>query len=413
MNLRKDSIFNTIGNFAYLGALWLMSVLVVRLGSFEMAGYYSLALTSSNIYIAIASYTARLYYAADIREEYSDRQYFIMRCITTFASLLLCFLVSVLAGYSSFSVLIILSFYFFKVFEMLSDILFGAMQRHGRLYFAGYSMVIKSCLVLVVFIAALKLNDNLVFTFLAITVVAALVFFAVDLPYVRRLGVSYRNWKKEDWACAVMLLKVCFPLLLVGICYNVIPSVPRLVFERLYSPDEFGIYSSLSAVTVLISTAVNCVTVPIIPVLTRDFQQRNIRGFRKSVGLLLGLTVGIGAAALLLTRLCGEPVLVFLFGDRIAGYLSVFYCIIAATILTSVVICLNGALTAAGRQTLVLYGNIPGLLISVFLSYAFCRRWYMMGVAFVLILAQAVDALVLGVMIHRVLKSCESEKLPD
>ena len=98
MNLKKDALLNTIGNFSYLGALWLMSVFVVRFGDFEKAGYFSLALTTANIYIALASYTVRLYYAADLNMKFTDSQYFLMRAITTVLSTILCLVGSVIIG---------------------------------------------------------------------------------------------------------------------------------------------------------------------------------------------------------------------------------------------------------------------------------------------------------------------------
>ena len=101
MNYKKDILFNTVGNFAYLGALWLMSILVVRLGNFELAGYFSLALTMSNIFISLASYTVRLFYAADIQRKYQDHQYFYMRVFTTALSFILCIAGTVVFGYSS------------------------------------------------------------------------------------------------------------------------------------------------------------------------------------------------------------------------------------------------------------------------------------------------------------------------
>lgn len=404
MNYRKDSLFNTLGTFAYLGALWLMSVLSVRLGSFETAGFFSLAMTASNIYIAIASYTVRLYYAADIQEEFSDRQYFLMRGITTLTSFILCIVVSLMSGYTSYALTIVIVFYVFKVFEMMSDILYGAMQRHGKLYIAGISMVIKSVFVLLLFILLLVNSHELLYAEIAIAIGAAIVFFFLDCVYSRHIGISFLPKGKADLKAAGKLMWICLPLLIVGIFYNLIPSLPRLCFESMYSTEEYGIFSSLSTVTVLISTAVNCVTIPFIPKMSGSYEKNDRKGFIQSVVLLLGLTVFVGGAARVLSAFAGEWFLTMLFGETVRSYMHIFNLIILSTVITSGVIILNGAITAAKKQLWLLIGNLPGLLICLILSTPFCRQYYMAGVCYVLILAQGVNMLTLAVLTGLVLR---------
>ena len=121
--------------------------------------------------------------------------------------------------------------------------------------------------------------------------------------------------------------------------------------------------------------------------------------------MLLGITISVGLLAVILTHLFGEWFLVFLFGNAVKGYLPVFYSIIVATVFTSGVICLNAALTAADKQKWALYGNIPGVAICIMLSKFFCQHYFMSGVAYTLIIAQAINALVLGGFLFVVSKS--------
>lgn len=404
LNYKKNSLFNMLGTFAYLGAVWLMSVLAVRLGDFEKAGYFSVALTTSNIYVAIASYTVRLYYAADIHDKYQDKHYFQMRVLTTLVSLVLCVVVSALSGYSAYALKVILIFYVFKIFEMFSDILYGAMQRRDKLYVAGYSMIVKSILILIAFVAVMALSEELLYAMVAIALVAGGVFVFIDCVYVRRIGVVLGPWKASDLHAVGQLMWICFPLLVVGLCYSIIPSIPRLRFERIYSTEEYGIFSSLSTVTVLISTAVNCVTVPIIPKLTEHYTNGEKSPFLKCVGLLVGMAVGVGALALVASKWWGQWFLVLLFGPEVSDYMTVFYLIIIATVITSVVICLNAALTAADRQRWLVYVNIPGVILCVALADPLCRNYYMSGVAYDLIISQGFVAVLLVLLTGVIVK---------
>lgn len=410
MNYKKDILFNTVGNFAYLGALWLMSILVVRLGNFELAGYFSLALTMSNIFISLASYTVRLFYAADIQRKYQDHQYFYMRVFTTALSFILCIAGTVVFGYSSYSLAIIVLFYIYKIFEMLSDILFGALQRCGKLYLSGYSMTLKAVVSLIVFSGMLLISDSLICTIIAIDVVAAAIFFFVDIPIARRQKIDFASFSKEDLRPIKLLLRICFPLFLVGLCYNTIPSIPRLTFERLYSAEQFGIYSSLSTVTVLISTAVTCVTTPLIPKLAELYQKKETKSLAATTLYLLGIVFAVGLAALVLAHFLGEQVLAWIFGDEVRSYMSVFKWIIVATVLTSVIICLNDFFTAVERQKDILGGCITGVVLCAGISIPLCKAFYMNGVAYSLVISQGIEIAILVLCAGKILKRLSKDR---
>ena len=59
--MKKDIAWNTFGNIFYGFCTWVITIIVVRLGSFEDAGYLSLAMTTSSTYNAIALFAMRNY----------------------------------------------------------------------------------------------------------------------------------------------------------------------------------------------------------------------------------------------------------------------------------------------------------------------------------------------------------------
>ncbi len=409
MNLKKDALLNTIGNFSYLGALWLMSVFVVRFGDFEKAGYFSLALTTANIYIALASYTVRLYYAADLNMKFTDSQYFLMRAITTVLSTILCLVGSVIIGYTRYQITVIALFYGYKVMEMFSDILYGALQRHGKLYLSGYSLVIKSCLSLAMFAIILLITSNLVFSLIGIDIIAILTLIGIDIPICKKVGINVVEIEKEDFSKAISIMKICFPLFIVGLCYNIIPSIPRLAFERVYSAEQYGIYSSISTLTVLISTAVNCIAVPFVPKFAEYYAQKNKTALKKITILSVLAVVCFGAIAWIGASILGEWVLVLLFGEEMQGYGGVFQMVIIATIFTSIIICLNDFFVAVEQQKYLLYGCIIGAILCAVMSVPMCRYYYMNGVAYNLIISQGVEIGILFLGVKLVLKKMGSK----
>ncbi len=409
INYKKDTILNTVGNFAYLGALWLMSVLVVRISGFDDAGYLSLAMTSANIYISLASYTVRLYYAADLDYKFSDNQYILMRVLTTGASFILCVGCTMIAGYSFKKFLVIVIFYIYKCAEMMSDILFGMLQRKGRLYYCGYSMTAKSVLSLAAFCGVLMLTKNLIVTLSVMSVIAILIFAFVDYPLAKKYADEPIKLKKEDMKPALTLCKICFSIFVVGICFNVIPSLPRLVFERLYSTEALGYYSSISTITVLISTAVNCVLVPLVPKFTTFYQENR----RKNLTLLtfgcIGIICLIGVVCFVGSLVLGKWLLVLLFGEKIIPYVYIFKWVIVATILQSIIICFNDFFVAADRQRVLLIGSLIGIALCIALSYPLCKAQYMYGVTNALIISQSVEIVFFLILTAKLLREMPAE----
>ena len=391
----KNIFFNTVGNMAYLGAIWLISILVVKLSNFTNAGMLSVAMSTSNIYISLASYTARLYYAADIEEKYSDSQYFTFRFLTTTVSLILCIGISLFIGYSIQQFLVIVLFYIYKVEEMLSDILIGTMQRKDCLYKGGITITVKAIFSLLAFIIILLFTRNLIFALIAIDIVGGLVLILGDYRIACDLSGEVIIIDLKKYKPILNLLVICFPLFITGLCYNIIPSLPRLVFERMYTAEEMGYYSSISTITVLISTAVNCIIVPLIPTLSTYYKQKDKKKFSNLSWGTGGIIVCLGIICILLEHLFGNWILKILFGSEILPYEYIFKWVIIATILTSEIILFNAVFTSVNLQDRLMKASLVGLVICIITVLPLCRYLYMLGVTLCLIIAQTVEIIVL------------------
>ncbi len=406
VNYKKDVLLNTLGNVAYLGALWLMSILVVRFSGYEDAGLFALAMTTSNIYVSLASYSIRLYYASDISHNFSDSQYILSRIFTVGSSMLICVLSSLVVGYNAVEMLAIVLFYVYKSAEMASDILFGTLQRYGKLYLSGYSLIVKSILSLLLFSGVLYATKNLLLTLLLMAILSVAILIFVDVRMVKRHAVLSITIHKSDIKPTFRLLVVCFPVFIVGLCYNVIPSLPRLSFERMYSTEELGYYSSIATISVLIATFVNCLVIPLIPKLSEHYHNGQAKKMLKGVMLTILCTIVLSMAAYAFVVIEGNWLLNLLFGPEILAYAYIFPPVILATMLTAIIICVNSFFVVTDAQTLLMVGALIGAGICVVTVSYFCRTFYMMGIPISLFISQAIELIFLAVCIayimHRI-----------
>ena len=96
----KDIIYNTIGNFVNLFCLWVITLLVARMLDYENAGVLSLAMVAANIVTSLASFSLRIYYAADIERKFSDEDYVWTRAVLDLSSFVVLFIYCLVMHYS-------------------------------------------------------------------------------------------------------------------------------------------------------------------------------------------------------------------------------------------------------------------------------------------------------------------------
>lgn len=400
MNYRKDIFFNMVGNFANLGALWLMTVVIVRLSDFRNAGLLSLAITTSNIFIPIASYNLRYYLASDLKYRFSDRQYFVTRFFTTIVSMFCCVIISLQNGYTREQITVILLFYVYKAIEYCSDIIYGIEQRKGKLYIGGISLAVKSVITLLIFTIVLWMGFELQWALIGIQIVSLFFLVAVDRRMVRKMvSEEERSNDRSSFSSIIGLLKACALLAVIPFCNNFVTSIPRLAFEKMYTTEEFGIYSSLSTITVLISTVVSCVMLPFVSKFTLFFEKREIAKLKKITINSILLTVGIGAVVYIGLSFWGIKLLQIIFGKDMTDYSGVLNMIILATILASIVSCFNTFFTATRKYISLVISSLMGVLCTIMLAEFMCKKYYMNGIAYSLIVAQAAECIFMLIVV--------------
>ncbi len=125
--MRKNVIWNTVGSIFYCACQWLITIIVVRVSTYEDAGYLSLAMTTSSSFSAISLFSMRNFQVSDIKNEYSSAIYTGSRILTSLLAFALCILVSVW-GNSLYQILCIAAFMLVRVAEAIVDVMHGIDQ---------------------------------------------------------------------------------------------------------------------------------------------------------------------------------------------------------------------------------------------------------------------------------------------
>lgn len=401
----KQAIQNIVGTFIYLFSIWLMTLVTVRVSNFHDAGILSLAITITNVFYVISCYGMRSFQVSDINGEYSDQQYNNSRLITVVAGFALSFLFTIYLGYENSVFLAINLYMLFKSSEAFGDVFYGIFQKNNRFDYISISSSAKGIFCFAVFFCTLYFAKslNLALTLLFITSLA--IVYLYDLPRVKVTVSPLFNFTQSNIKATHRLLKSTVLLMVSLIIPQVLISIPRIYFEKHFSTELFGIFSSLSAPTIVITTFVSSALLPFLPRLAKYYN----KGQRKETILtfsgFIGLTVLVGIVAEIGAYFWGPPVLGIMYGKGVLPYSGVFGSIILVTTLSGIIMCLNFFYVIARRLTPLNMMLLGGCIVCYLISPPLIERYGMYGITHALIISQLIQIVLLaGLMMLITLK---------
>ena len=375
MDYKKQALYNTVGNLVYMVALWLVSVLTVRLSGFDDAGVFSIAMSVGNIFYFIGMYGMRSFQASDTLYQYGPADYFAVRWITIGIAMVALAGYLLIAGYTVYISMAIALYTFFKCAEAASDVCFGELQRVGHLEVCGISMSAKGIICVPVYCVVLWLSKNINLALTGMIVVSG-IFLVYDL-------CAYRKWRHPEKSkkpqAVRALLKAGFPMLLTTVFPIIVTAMPRLALERYWGTEALGIYSSISTPTVLITTLVPNILTPFMTYYGLCYHEKRFRKLLQMLGVSLVCTAALGAVACLCAWLLGDFVMGLIFGAEILAHLYLFIPLILATTIYAFSMCANSVLISIRRPVWLTVFAGAALVVSLACSYPLVQSMGQMG----------------------------------
>ena len=380
MDYKKQAFFNTVGNVVYLGCMWLLTVLVVRVSGYEDAGVLSLTMTEGNIFYFIGMYGMRSFQSSDVIHKYSDKTYIQTRIVTVGASVLLCVaylgVLRILGGgYGLYASCAILIYLLYRSLESGSDVLFGELQKDGHLEVCGLSMSGKGALSVVVFYVLLRFT-NLNVAMLGMVAVAAALLILYDYNRYRAL---HNEPDTPANGTVRQLLVEGFPMLLTTLFPIIVTALPRLALEKYYGEAILGIYASICSPTVIITTLVPNILCPFMTLYGKLYNEGKRAKLMRMFLLSLVLTVLLGAAACLMAWLFGDWALSLLYDEQVLEYMYIFIPIIVATVIYALSMCGNSVLISIRTPKALTAFAGAALVVCAAISYPLTKAYGMWG----------------------------------
>ena len=407
-NAKRIFLWNAIGSLVYLGCQWLLSILVARIAGFEDAGVLSIAMSVSATFQTVAIFGIRNFQVSDIDNVYAANDYVGFRNVTCLAAMLCCVLFSLFAGYRGNQLLAILFFMLFRVAESYSDVLYGILQKAGRLDIAGKCFALKGGVTLLAFLAIYLLSRSLWLALAAMAITSLATTFFIDLVAAKRqerFSPFPRPQKKT-----FLLARETWPLFVYLFLFSTLTTVPKLILENMYDEVTLGAYSSLFSIAVILQMATGYIYTPLVNTFAEHYKAHNIKKFIVTLLKVLGAMLLLTLLALLCCRLFGEFVFVLVFGESIRPFIYLFTAILLAVLLLSVLGLLFMLEIVIRDFKGLIISNVVGFLLCVAFTPYMIGKFGANGASIGLILAaSAVTLLSCGFTLHKLFKNCRLE----
>lgn len=408
VSIQKSIIWNSAGSMVYLITQWLISVLVVRLSGVETAGVLTLAMSVNNVFYSIAMQGIRNYQVSDMKEKYTSGIYVSSRLIICILSFLACGGYALIAGYSYGSSLCIVAYCLFKMAEAFYDVYAGICQKKWRMDWIGKSWLVKGVLSFAGFVVVLAVTQSLLAAILAMALVSWLVIFFYDIPRAKKLDTIKIHLKEKK---NITLMAECFPLLCYQTMSSVIPTIPRLVMEKLLGGAALGIYGSVSAPTMIVQMGASYVFNPFITLFAEQYSSGNIRDFWKTFRKCMAAIALISVVALGGGKILGHWGLELLYGDEVAAHEDLLLPLIGCTILTAIVWFLCALLTVVREIKGLVICNVIILPVSYFGAYPLIRQFGMQGGSISLAMSYLIEIVALWIWLLRKVRQREKQHM--
>jgi O-antigen/teichoic acid export membrane protein len=377
LTLRENFVWTLAGNLVYAGCQWGMLVVLAKLGTPEWVGQFALGLAVTAPILLFANLQLRAVQATDVTDQYQFGHYLALRLLMLGLAAVSFVVVIVAGNFGVATALVVAAVGLAKIFESLSDVFYGLLQKHERMDRIAKSMMIKGPLSLCALAAGTYLTQSV-----AVGVVAmAAVWLCVLLFYDIRNGKAMLRAVTAAWAMTRpwqplwskttlrRLAWLAAPLGVVMMLNSLNVNLPRYFVEHHLGQWQLGIFAALAYLQVAESTVINALGQSATPRLAAHFAAHRSRLFRRLNLQLLGIGLAIGCVGVLVAVFFGRALLTLIYRPQYAEYSDTFVVLLTGAALANVAAFLGYGLTAARRfriQIPLLLGESAILTVACF-----------------------------------------------
>ena len=377
---QKEKYFwNMMGSFSNALSSMVLAIIVNRLTGAELGGIFAFAFSNAQLMMTIGAFEVRPLQSTDVNEKYSFTQYFSLRLITCTLMILIDLAYIWFSGYTGVKAYTVFLVCIYKMIEGFTDVFSGMFQQHDRIDLVGKSLTLLIFSCTAGFFLVLYATGNLVWASLALGLISAALIFIYDLRLWKyfenvKIGVEFRQLLPLVWEC--------LPLFISSFIMMYINNAPKYAINQMY-PDEIqNIYNILFMPAFVINLFSLFVFRPMLVNLTKEWNDRNLNPFVKTVKYILLLIIVLTILAMGAAYLLGIPILQIIYGVDISGYRTELVLIMVTGGISALSTFMYYVITVMRIQKYLLVGYLSAFVIALFLPEVLVKKYIIAGAVY-------------------------------
>lgn len=354
-------LWTFIGNAVYAGCQWGMLIILARFGNPEMVGRFALGLAITAPIMIFANMQLRAVQATDAKKEYLFGHYLALRIITSSLAVLIIIGIILFVGYDIAVASIIIIIALAKVFESLSDVIFGFFQQHERMDRIATSLLIKGPASLIALGLGIWLSRDLFWGVLGLAIAWAAILLGYDFPNAALLLKGDKEFKKGekaadnstrtikplfDYKKLKSIIWLSWPLGFSMMLISLNTNIPRYFISYYLNERELGIFAAIAYLIIAGNTVVLALGQSAAPKIAKYYIMNNYKELLILLLKLIGISSIIGFAGLIIALAGGEKILTIMYGHEYGERYFILYWIMAAAWMSYLASCMNYTIIA-------------------------------------------------------------------
>ena len=347
-NIKKNFIWNMIGSVVNSFTSLIFLIIVTRINGVEQAGIFTFAFSLACLFQVVSNYSGRTFQVTNLDKNLSDSSFFYHRIFSCVFMWLLLLVYLFIKSYSLIKNEIIILFVIFRTIESFSEVLYATIQKNNELYKVGISLFLKGILGIVFFFIINYLSGNMIFAIIALIIVNLLIFIIYD---IKNFNKHYEK-KIFNFSNIKLIFKTGFFVFLFSFLTQYILNAPKYAIDGLMADEYQTIYGIISMPATFMILCSQLLIQPFLNMMTSFLENKKYNELFRLVFKICLIVFGIGLIANLCCYLIGIPILEFVYGISLDGYLYPLLIIIFGAIFCGISFIVSNCLIAM-RKTFI------------------------------------------------------------
>ncbi len=407
LSLRVNFSWIAAGNTVGALSQWGITIVLARLGDFDMVGTVGLAFAVCVPVGALSQLGLRGALVTDARREYCFGEYLALRLITAVVAIGVVLGIVLTRGYDAQTAQVIAVVAVAEFFKSISDIFHARLQQHERMDHIGKAMILRGPLMLAALASGVWLTGSLVWGMIGFAAALAAVLVGYDLPSTARVARAMLGQRdaglRPQWSLRRLarLAWLTLPLGLVLMMVALTTSIPRLMVSHYLGDHALGLFIAIACVGVVGVRVVSALGQSAGPRLAKYHAAGDRAAYGRLLIRLLGLVAALGVAAVGAMAAVGGPVLSRVYDVDFTPHVSLAVCLTAAAAVMYLTMPLGIAVEAMRRFKTHMVIRAGGILVLFAATLLLIGDHGLGGVAVAMMLASGTTALgCVAVILH-------------